>query len=347
MKDKVFIPLCALVTALGITCVAARAVTIVTVPVGNAGNVADVAHANPRYPGGFGSVSYMFLMGKTEVTNAQYTEFLNAVATSDPYALYTATMGTDTRGGIVRQGTAGSYTYSVKPPATGQGPGGTDYTYANKPLIFATWFDMLRFTNWLHNGQGSGDTETGAYTLLGGTPTPSNADTITRNSDAKWWLPSESEWYKAAYYNPATATYYFNPTSSNSGPVNNQPSADDGNSANIRIDANYATGKSNYPGIDVGQYPLTKSPYGVLDMAGNVDEWTEGIYEDGIRRVWRGGSWSGSAVNLRATTYGASLPDSAVLSTLGFRVAGAVPEPGSAGLILIGAMVLISRRRLP
>ena len=41
-------------------------------------------------------------------------------------------------------------------------------------MNYVTWYDTIRFANWLNNGQGTGDTETGAYTLLGGTPTPSN-----------------------------------------------------------------------------------------------------------------------------------------------------------------------------
>ena len=38
---------------------------------------------------------------------------------------------------------------------------------ANKPITIVSWFDAARFCNWLHNGQGSGSTETGAYTLNG------------------------------------------------------------------------------------------------------------------------------------------------------------------------------------
>ena len=37
---------------------------------------------------GVGTVAYEFRMGKTEVTNAQYMEFLNAVAASDPFQRY-------------------------------------------------------------------------------------------------------------------------------------------------------------------------------------------------------------------------------------------------------------------
>jgi hypothetical protein len=40
----------------------------------------------------------------------------------------------------------------------------------NHPMNFVTFYDTLRFANWLDNGQGSGSTETGAYTLFGGHP---------------------------------------------------------------------------------------------------------------------------------------------------------------------------------
>ncbi len=62
-------------------------------------------------------------------------------------------------------------------------------------MNYVSFFDAMRFTNWLHNGQGSGDTESGAYTIGSGT------DEV-RSANAKYWIPSEDEWYKAAYYDP-------------------------------------------------------------------------------------------------------------------------------------------------
>src|SRR5690606_33394606 len=89
-------------------------------------------------------------------------------------------------------GSPGSYTYATKP------------NMGNKPVNYVSFFDAMRFTNWLHNGQGSGDTETGVYTIGSG------LDEV-RSAGAKFWIPSEDEWYKAAYHDASagTAGVYF------------------------------------------------------------------------------------------------------------------------------------------
>jgi formylglycine-generating enzyme len=98
------------------------AVTIPTVPVGNPGNPADMRYSDSDHPNGVGAVGNSFRMAKTEVTNAQYVAFLNAVAATDTYGLFDTQMGRDTRGGIVRNSTFGDFTYSVKTPALGGFP---------------------------------------------------------------------------------------------------------------------------------------------------------------------------------------------------------------------------------
>ena len=52
-------------------------------------------------------MSYPYSIGKYEVTNAQYAQFLNAVAVTDPNALYHTSMGSNVRGGITRSGGVG------------------------------------------------------------------------------------------------------------------------------------------------------------------------------------------------------------------------------------------------
>jgi formylglycine-generating enzyme len=195
----------------------AAAITISTVPIGDPGNTVDTRYIDTYHPHGIGAVAQVFNMGTTEVTNAQYVAFLNAVAAADPYELYCTSMGSKTWGGIVRSGESGSYTYDVKAPALG----GT-YTYDNKPVVFVGWGDAIRFANWLNNSQPTGaedgtTTENGAYTLNGAI-TDAALAAATRNSNAIWWLPSENEWYKAAYYDPGMGAYLDFPTRTNTVP---------------------------------------------------------------------------------------------------------------------------------
>jgi serine/threonine-protein kinase len=67
----------------------------------------------------------------------------------------------------------------------------------------------------------------------------------------------------------------------------------------------------------VGSFPAGASPFGCLDMAGNLWEWVEDRYapygtppfERGVDRVLRGGSWDNSAPYCRTTRRGCLDPD--------------------------------------
>ncbi|HEY8494520.1 MAG TPA: SUMF1/EgtB/PvdO family nonheme iron enzyme [Myxococcota bacterium] len=279
-----------------------RAVTIDWALVGHPGNAPDVA-TNCGAPS-CGSVAYPYRIARHEVTNAQYAEFLNAKAAADPLELYDPRMGSDElAGGITRSGAPGSYVYELKPG------------FADKPVMYVSFYDALRFANWLHNGQGDGDTETGAYTLLGGTPEPSNGASVTRNPDAIVFLPSENEWYKAAYGGAGGSWFDF-PTRSNAPPACVAPDADDGNAANCLP----ATG---VPALaDVGSYPLSASPWGTFDQGGGGWEWNEQIVAPPFRGV-RGGGWNTGATHLAASYWVFGVPTEGN-DHLTFRVAAVI-----------------------
>ena len=107
------------------------------VPVGDVGNVAN--------DNGLGSVNYAYNMGTYDVTAAQYTVFLNHVAsTADTYGLYNPGMvaggsGFNVGCGITQTPVGGGFTYSVTP---GQ---------ENFPVNFVAWRDAARVANWLAN----------------------------------------------------------------------------------------------------------------------------------------------------------------------------------------------------
>ncbi len=302
-----FVTVAALAAFAGLSAsIASASITIPRVPIGNPGNAAD-----PRT--GYGSVAYTYAIGTTEVTNAQYTAFLNAKAATNTYSLYNTNMAFS-YGGITRTGSSGSFRYST---VSGR---------ENNPVNFVSFWDACRFANWLHNGQGSGDTETGAYTL---TADGISANTITRNAGWQWAVTSENEWYKAAYHQPANAggpagNYYLYPTSSDT------------------ID----TTQANYGDLNGNTKPAgsyAANYYGTFDMGGNVWEWNETI-NFGSNRGLRGASFTTlDATFLRSTSGNAGIPTNE-LSSFGFRVTQ-VPTPTSGALLTIGGLAAARRRR--
>ncbi len=308
--------------------VPAHAVTLDMVTVGNAGNTNDTT--------GFGGVNYPYQIGKYDVTIGQYTDFLNAVAATDTYSLYNASMATDFNvAGIARSGSSGSYTYSVI------NNGGNS---ANRPITYVNWFDCARFTNWMANGQPTGaqsstTTENGAYALSGTTTAPAKNVTNPNTSDAPtFFIPNENEWYKAAYFDPTLNSgaggYYTYAAQSNATPGNvigsgaNQANYAPGDVLSVTQSASYSVSQ-NYL-TDVGAFTNSASFYGTFDQNGNVFQWNDLDGLPGSSRGFRGGFWYNGENALRPW-YRSTDPPETEISHFGFRLASpvAVPEPST------------------
>ncbi len=292
-------------------------VTIELSRVGNPGNKSDPTVATDG-SSGFGSVAYAYSIGTEDVTLTQYTAFLNAVAKADPRGLYNPALGTgDNIKGIARTGTSGKYVYTV----IGNG---------QNPVTFVSWLDAARFCNWLQNGQPTGSegpntTETGAYTL------GANATGLeTKNANAKWWIPSENEWYKAAYYDPTkggTGGYWSYATRSATVPGNDYKTPAAGKEANfINAKGDYCvtgtnelSNKQNYL-TPVKYFTDSASYYGTYDQAGDVYQWNDGFPSKSLRGI-RGGSWDADAIVMESISCGGRNPATAADNQIGFRVA--------------------------
>jgi sulfatase modifying factor 1 len=324
--------------------VPAHAVTIDWVTVGDPGNTADTTGS----PNPAGAVADAFRIMKYEWTNSQYVDFLNAVDPDglNPQGIYSASMSSDARGGIsFTSGNAAGSKYAAR---TNMG---------DKPVNYVSWFNTARVANWLHNGgltygttgtSASAPQNTGAYTL----GTAISGTSFTRNSGAQYYIPTEDQWYKAAYYKGGgtNAGYWDYATQSDTAPTavtsgstgigsasTGTIGSGTGNFANFNFTANWNSQNGNVTTVGTNGGP---SAYGAFDMGGNVYEWYETLI--GSSRGLRGGYWYNDAFSLSSSFRNSNFPSNEG-SNIGFRLASpvAVPEPstwvmGLAGIACAG-----------
>ena len=216
----------------------------------------------------------------------------------------------------------------------------------SRPAANISWYEAAAFVNWLNTSTGNQAaydlTFSGSWSMSlwsSGQAWTAGGENLYRHKDAFYFLPSENEWYKAAYYNPAGSNYFLYPTASNDVPT--------------AVASGTNAGTAVYDGVAGSPAAVTNagdlSPYGTMGQGGNVWEWNESAFagtnslssED---RAVRGGYWLNPAVTLRSSDR--SLFDPAFdFHGFGFRVAS-VPEPSTYALLLLGAgAVYLWKRR--
>lgn len=363
---KLIRPLIAAALVLVATASSASAVTLQMATVGDLGNAADTT--------GYGRVNYQYDIGKHHVTIEQYCEFLNAVAKTDTYGLYSDEVNWAPISGISRTGSPGSYVYTPTAPV---GPAVAGITAGNRPITKLNWFSAARFANWMTNGQPTGaqgptTTEQGAYALNGkttGAQVPRNGQSPLSAFATLFVIPTENEWYKAAYYKGgSTNAGYWNYATQNDTLPGNDLSTSGSNVANYyywtdnppapaNTHLGFTINPGDYPDFvlnhltAVGMFAGTTTAYGVYDMNGNAFSWLETPVDPlavGVTFV-RGGEW-GSGWNPVLTfsrNYRVGADNTELGPNLGIRLAtvAPVPEPSTAVLAAGGAAAALALRR--
>jgi formylglycine-generating enzyme required for sulfatase activity len=275
---------------------------------------ADDAACDVPPQGCFGAVSQPYRISRYEVTCTEYAAFLQDVPdVGDPHALFDPRMSdTETEVGCIsRGGSDGAYVYDA---IAGRG---------DRPANYVSWEGAARYVNWLETGS----TESGVYDMSDPAP--------ERTPGASFFLPSEDEWYRAAYYHPGSQSYSDYPVLGTM--TCSHPS-------DVITAGNCFFPVSPFEPFDVGSYPNAKSDTGTLDQGGNVWEWVDTPYPDG--RIIRGGSFQHDISRPKRNFQHVPLDADFRSGKTGLRVA---PEPGADPMLALGALTIAglsaSRRR--
>lgn len=256
-------------------------------------------------------IKHNYFISRYPVTNAQFGLFLN-----DPEGYADERWFTDAGKEWRKQAKR------EKPPK----PGGS-FDLPNHPVVNVTWYEAVAFTRWLTNKMRRENSGLKVWKK-------GSIKDIAMDFE-KWEvrLPTEAEWEKAARWKPSLSG-----RGKGEGESLRYPWGD--NFVQDNVNSNMIVGSTSA----VGCFPGGKSPYGALDMSGNVWEWCAtqwtGNYKDyaknennnlegDVLRVLRGGAFYDDEGHVRCA-YRLRVDPYFRPYSLGFRVVVASPiSPGS------------------
>jgi formylglycine-generating enzyme required for sulfatase activity len=219
---------------------------------------------------------------------------------------------------------------------------GAYWTGMDVPTNNVSWYEAAQFVNWLNTNTGHhaaynfvGTQGSGDYTFEAWGPAEADGGTnLYRHKDAFYFLPTEDEWVKAACWNGIAIQEY-------------ATRADE-----VLYEGDGTNGGWNY---NTNTDPFSDEPWavgsgseelnGTFDMMGNIWEWSESANSgDPTQHQLRGGCYPVGIQYLGASDFYCAYPSNED-TAFGFRVASDVPEPATMGLLGLGALVTIRRRK--
>jgi hypothetical protein len=230
---------------------------------------------NPAYDGmdpqgfftGRGSVDYTYRIGLTELTTQNWVDFLNAMRfTEEPFAWIPRNWGAAPVQAVPY------WRFEA-----------FDDESAMKPLGGLMWRALAWYCNWLHHGQpiGPDSIRDGAYDVSTFFIDSNNGglqDQATRSEGARFWIPSQDEWMKAAYYDPnrhgpGESGWWTYPHMSDEAPEPGLPTTPGAQTSagtfQLFFDFNEAFD------IPLKSYKGVESSWGLMDVSGAGQEWSE------------------------------------------------------------------------
>lgn len=184
---------------------------------------------------------------------------------------------------------------------------------SNAPAVRITLYEAMQYCNWLT----SGNIYTGAYVFASGVYQSTDRASALGMYSTVYALPTEDEWFKAAYFDGSAYTLYAN------GSTNTAPTT--------------GVGNWNYNGVTPNPnnvWSVTSGGIeqnGTYNMMGNVAEWLETT-----NGVLRGGSYGTVAGFLSSSATQTASPTSRN-AAYGFRPIS-IPEPATALMLCVGGI---------
>lgn len=300
--------------------------------------------------GPVGGGNWDFGIARTEVTQGQWVDFLNALnaAPIPQDASYNASLSTILTG-----------TYGAGPGMSGAGVGPQGRLLwqvstegANLPVRSVGWFGAALFCNWLSSGRAStiDSIISGAYDLRGWSDTDGTTwQAVTRSAGAAFYLPTYDEWAVASFRSADPNGQWF-PFLNSRDHIGTPGAPGVGDTSFLWDPRDDGLPYLSIYDVPVGAYANSQSPWGLLDTSGSVLETLENRWPGAFDRLFAG-TRAGvpafpelDARNEQPGWFGAD----GVLGgnfQLGFRVAtSSTPTPGAGAVFVLGFVVSFRRR---